>query len=157
MEHAHTDRCKQNQDNGNRKEYFSLSKEVDRFSFFLSSVEFFIAESHGIECIYQQSGDYQRGKHGKNDTKSQCHGKSFDTSASHCTQNGCCDQGCDVTVHDGGHRFLETDLDGTSYALTCCNFLTDTCIDDNVRIYRHTDGKNDTCDTRKGQCQVKGI
>jgi hypothetical protein len=35
-------------------------------------------------------------------------------------------------------------------------FILDTLKDDNVRIYRHTDGKHETCNTRSGKRRVQG-
>ena len=41
--------------------------------------------------------------------------------------------------------------------LSGTDLLLDTGVDDNVRIDRHTDRQDNTCDTRQGQCQVKCI
>ena len=52
---------------------------------------------------------------------------------------------------------METILRCSNHGFSWCNFFTDTCIDDNVCIDRHTDTKDDTCDTWKCQCDVKCI
>ena len=46
---------------------------------------------------------------------------------------------------------------GVQYTLSGCNLLTDTGVNDNVRIHSHTDTEDDTCDTRKGQGDIKSI
>ena len=52
---------------------------------------------------------------------------------------------------------METGLNGVQYTLSGCNLLTDTGVNDNVRIHSHTDTEDDTCDTRKGQGDIKSI
>ena len=66
--------------------------------------------------------------------------KSFYGTGSHDTQHDRCDQGCDISVQDCRQCFFETDIDRTFHGFAGCDFFTDTCIDDNVCIDRHTDG-----------------
>ena len=139
------------------KEYLLMFQKINGAMFFRASIVFHILKSESIKCLCQISGDNQCGEHGQDDTHCQCVCETFYGTGSHDTQHDRCDQGCDISVQDCRQCFFETDIDRTFHGFAGCDFFTDTCIDDNVCIDRHTDTKDDTCDTRQSQCDIKCI
>ena len=154
---CHCNRACQNADSGNRKGNLPLADKIDHRTLLCLSVILLILEAKLIEGSDEQSGNYQRRKHGKHDTERQCLCKAFDTSGTKKIQNKCSDQRGNITVNDRRERFFESGTDRAFYGCTFRDLLTDTRIDDNVRIDCHTDRQDDTCDTRQGQRQIKCI
>ena len=147
-DHAYDRDCKEN---------LFMFQEIDCVMFLRASIILHILESESIECFCQISGDNQCGEHGQNDTHCQCVCETFYGTGSHDTQHDRCDQGCDISVQDCRQSFFETDINRIFNRSAGCDFFTDTCINNNVCIDRHTDTKDDTCDTRKRQRDVKCI
>ena len=52
---------------------------------------------------------------------------------------------------------METALNSLLDILTCRNLFLNTREYDDIRIHRHTNGKNNTCNTRKCQRDIKQI
>ena len=153
----HCYRTAKNKDNGNNEEYFLLSKEIYYLTFFSSSVEFRIANSNCIKRVHNQSGYNQGCKHRDYDTKSQSISKSLNCTGPKPHQHTCSDQSCDISIKDRGESFAETGFNGISYGYTCTDLLTNTRINNNVGIHCHTDTQDNTRNTRKSKCDVKGI
>ena len=154
---SHISQSGYNDQNRYREPDLFLTNKIDRLSFFEGAVPFYIFHTKGIQCIHHQLGYYQCGKHGNNNTKCQSLCKSLHTSRTFDCQYRCCNQGGNVTIHNCGKGFLVTDLHSGFDGLTCCNLLTNTCKDNNIGIHRHTDGKDDTCNTRQGQGHLESI
>ena len=157
MHENHAGRNGKQQNAGDREEDLSLFHKWKSLALFLGSVVFRILQSHTVQAVDQQSGNNHGAEHGKNNTKSKCHGESADTSACECIQNGCCNQSRYVSVQDGGSCLLESVADCCMNRLSGTDLLLDTGVDDNVRIDCHTDRQDNTGDTRQSQGQVKCI
>ena len=157
MHENHAGRNGKQQNAGDREENLSLFHKWKSLALFLGSVVFRILQSHTVQAVDQQSGNNHGAEHGKNNTKSKCHGESADTSACECIQNGCCNQSRYVSVQDGGSCLLESVADCCMNRLSGTDLLLDTGVDDNVRIDCHTDRQDNTGDTRQSQGQVKCI
>ena len=52
---------------------------------------------------------------------------------------------------------MESGLNGRLHRLAGCDLLADTGEDDNVGIHGHTDGQNNTSNTRQGQSHLKNV
>ena len=155
---SHPHESAQAHNNRNDKEYSAFSEEIDRFTLLkFLRVKLLISDAYCIERIDDQPRDDQCGEHGYHDTQSQCLRKSSYCSASSEPQHCCRDQGCNVSVNNCGHSFMESGFQRTVYGSPRCQFFFHTGKDDNIRIDRHTDTKDNTRDTRKGQCYIKGI
>ena len=153
----HRCRTAEDQDNGNSKKYFLLSKEINCLTFFCRSVEFRITYTNCIKCIYNQSGYNQCCKHGDHDTKGKCISKSLNSTWTKPHQHKGCDQCCNISIKDCRESFAETGLNRIPYWNSCTNFLSDSGINNNIGIHRHTDTKNNTRNTRKSKSNIKGI
>ena len=84
-------------------------------------------------------------------------GKALDRSGALQAQDNRRNQRSNIAVQDSGQRFLEACLNGALYRLACANLLSDTGKDNNVGVHGHTDTQDNTCDTRQGQGNLKGI
>ena len=79
MMNKHCNRTTQNQNDGNNKENFTFTNDVEYFTLFCTAVEFFIVEANCIKCIHYKSGNNQSCEHGDNDTKCQCISKALNS------------------------------------------------------------------------------
>ena len=145
--------CKAGNDHGTgqRQENLSVLEHLSRLAVFLYAVVLFILKADAVQSVQNASGDEKCGNHGKKDTERQCCCEALDGTGTSPEQYGCRDDGGDITIDNGGKCLLETGLDSGMHCLAETDLLTDTGEDDTVGIYGHTDGKNDTCNTRKGQ------
>ena len=103
-----------------------------------------------------QSGNEDGGYQGGNDTYDQGCCESLDTTCSEYGQNDTYDDGRDITVEDCGVSVAVTILDSKAKLLSAAEFLLDSLIDDDVGVHRHTQGQNQTGDTRKCQNRSDG-
>ena len=91
------------------------------------------------ERIQQHLCHKQRCEHGKHNTKHQCNSESLDTTGTEKHQYNRRNQSCDISIQDCRKCFGETCFYSRTHTIACGDFLTDTCKDDDIRIYRHTD------------------
>ena len=153
----HSHRSAEDQDNGNGKEDLSLSNKIHNLTLFGNAVEFRITDTNCVYCIDHKSGHNQCCKHGDHDTHCQCISKSLNGTGAQPHQHAGCDQCCNVSIKNSGKRFAKSTLDRCMDRKTCRDLLTDSGVDDNVGIHRHTNAQNDTCNTRKRKGDIKGI
>ena len=153
----HGARSNQDRTDGDNEPDFPLLNKRNGFAFRSSSVVFLILHAQRIKCVDNQSGNNQRCEHGKDNTKHQCLGEAFYGTGCHGVQNDGGNQSCNVSVKDGGQRLLKSGIDGRFHRISGGDFLTDTGVNDDIRIYRHTDGKDNTGNTGQRQRHVKGI
>ena len=137
--------------------HFLLCNKIELRLVFLSCPEFRIPYADRIDRVHDESGDDTGCDHGKRYTKCERHGKALDRAASEIAQDRSCDQCCNIAVQDSGHGFMESGLDRSEHRCPGIDLLPDTRIDNNVRVDRHTDRKNNTGDTRKGKCKVECV
>ena len=140
---------------GKDKAEVLLSKEVDDLAVFLGSVELRILKAHCIQGVQGTLGDEQCSKHGKYDTDCQGACEALYRTGTTEIQDCCCDQGGDITIQDCGQCLGETSLDRRFHTASQTNFLFDTGEDNNICIHCHTNRKDDTCNTRKRQGNIK--
>ena len=151
--------CKSRDDHntGDREDDLPLACEVNDPGIFCLAVQLLILRTKCVEDVHEKSCDKQGREHGHNDTDGQCVSEALDRAGSKERQNRCRDQCCHVTVYNSGQSLVKTALHSHSDSLAVADLLADTGEDDNVGVNRHTDGKQDTCNTGQSQCDVKCV
>ena len=102
------------------------------------------------------SGHQNGGEQGGEDTDDQRGGETLDGAGTEDVQHDGRNQGGDVTVDDGGVGVLEALIDRHADTLTGAHFLAHAFIYNHVRINGHTQGQDDTGDTRQRQDGAHG-
>ena len=110
-----------------------------------------VADVEIHHAIEQEVGDGQRGEHGHDNTDAQRGSEADDRAGAKEEQHAARDQGGDVGVQNCGERTLEAGVNGALDGLAGSHFLLDALEDNDVRIDRHTDRQDDTCNARQGQ------
>src|SRR5699024_8453233 len=129
-----------------------------RFSFLhFLCIELLVPDSHRIERIDDHPCNYQRGKHGNDDAKSQCLRKSFDRSRSPKPEYRCCNQRRDISVNDCRMCLVKSALQRVLHILSGRDFFPHPCNDNDVCIHSHSNGQNDSGNSRKGKSDVKCV
>ena len=84
------------------------------------------------------AGHENGGEQGGEDTDDQRGGETLDRTGTEDVEDESGDEGGDVTVDDSGVRILETLVNGHAHALAGAHLLTDTLVNNHVRVNGHT-------------------
>ena len=90
------------------------------------------------------------------DTDDERRGEALDRTGTEDVEDDTGEEGGHLTVDDGGVGVLVTVGDGLGEALASGQLFLDTLIDDHVRIHGHTQGQDETGDTREGKDGAEG-
>ena len=116
-----------------------------------------IADADRVDSKYDEAGNDAGREEREHNAEGEGHRKALDRAGAEHAEDGCGDKSRHVAVDDGGHGLGEAGPDRVQNRGTRRDLLADTGIDDDVRVNRHTDGEDDTGDTRKSQRQVKRV
>ena len=133
-------------------EQLSFSNKVNCLCVNSLSIQLFILQTNCIEALQDILCNYKCCKHGYNDTKSQCLSKALYCTRTDKIQNTCCDQCSNISIDDCGKCLSKSCINCCTNTLSSSDLLTDTCENNTVCIYSHTNTKNNTGNTWKCQC-----
>ena len=105
----------------------------------------------------QCTADSDRREHGYSDTKAEREGEPLHRRTAQEEEDAGGDDDCHIRIKDGDKCTFESGLDSQPKHLAGCDLFFESFKDEDIRIDRHTDRQDNTCDTRQGQCQVKCI
>ena len=105
--------------------------------------------------IEHQPGQEQCAENAGDDTDAQCYGESLHRAGAHRVQNDAGEQRCNVGVQNRARRLRVADPDCLAQLLANRQFLADTFKNQHIGVHRHTDGQNNTGDTRQRQRGVE--
>ena len=155
--HCHADEAGCNKCKGYTEEDSASTNKVHVWFLYSLSVELLITNADCIEGTYQKLGDYNCGKHGENNTESKGNCKSLNSTGSDYAKYSCCNQGSNVTIDNCGECLGETSFNRSCNVVFQSNLFLDTGEDNGIRINCHTNGEDDTCNTRKSKGDIKEI
>ena len=155
--HAHDHKACNDHPKGDAKEKPFFGKDGQRLMLLTNTVELLALQSQGVESIQQIPGHHQGSEHGKHYTQRQCLRKAFHRTGSQQKQYAGGDQSGNITVDDGGKRFVKADLDGIAHSLARSQFFADTRKNDHICVHCHTDGQDNARHAGQGQCHVKAV
>ena len=119
-----------------------------------------VGQAHGLALgdavVEDQAGDEDGGQHGSDDTDDERRGEALDRTGTEDVEDDTGEEGGHLAVDDGGVGILVTVDDGLGEALARGQLFLDTLIDDHVRIHGHTQGQDETGDTREGEDGAEG-
>ena len=154
---THGDKTDHDQDNGDRIGNLFEIEIISDLGLLHPAVILDILKTDAVEGINQNTCHDQCREQRQHNTQCQGNGETADGTGTHHIKDGCCDQGCDITVQNGGKSLVKTNLDGFTHTVACGNLLTDTCEDNDIGVNRHTDGQDDTRHTGQSQCDVQTV
>ena len=99
----------------------------------------------------------QLGEHRYDNTDRQRLSESLYRTGSSEPQNRRRDQSRYITVHNSRHRLLETGFQRILHTLSPGHLFPYTREDNNIRVHRHTDTQDNTCNTRQRQRNVESV
>ena len=152
---SHRNKAGQNDAGRNRKEHLFLLRDLQRLQLSSDTVPLFVLRKERIERLHVPLCNKQSCKHGKQNTDGQGLRKALDRAGSESIQDYGCDQRCHVAVDDCRQCLAVAVLDRRVHSLTVTKLLTDSGKHNDVCIHRHTDGKQNTCNTGKSQSHFK--
>ncbi len=106
--------------------------------------------------IENQPRHHERGEQARRDTDGQRHTETFDRSGAHENQDHGRNQRRDVRIEDRSERARITGVNRAAQCFALGQFLTQTFVDQHVRVHRHADGQYHTRDTRQRERRAHG-
>ena len=146
------DQCKAD-DKGND----SLLNKTVNFLMCDGTVKLLTADTDTVKRIADPSGDGQGGKHRENGTNSQCRRESLNRTCAHDIQHSSCDQCRDLAIKNRRERLVESEMQRLVQRSAGRQFLTDSHVNNTVRVDGHTDGQDQAGDAGKRQRDIKRI
>ena len=110
----------------------------------------------GVDEHHQQgSTDGNRREHADEHAQTERNRETFNRAAAQNEQDQRGNHNRHIRVENRRERAFETGLNRQAQYFTGRDFFLKAFENQNVRVDRHTDGKNDTSDARQGQCRMQ--